>query len=87
MFKFSPMNSQTFLNFSLGIGFLILVVFLCVALVYLIKILRDTHHVTEKMKHTADRIDKFVVDPLIFINKSSGHITDFVKNIFLGKRR
>lgn len=68
------MEPLTFLYISLGVGFLILVAFLCTMLFYVIRILRNASEVSEKVKDTANRINSYVIEPFSIVR-------DFYENI------
>ncbi len=61
------MNSLNFLYFALGGGFLLLVIFICIALIYLIRILRDFADASSSVRDTASKVNTHV-----------GHIADKV---------
>lgn len=57
-------TSADFLNMALGIGFLVLVVFLCMFLLYAILILRDFSKVSEDIEEMVSRVHKTITEPL-----------------------
>ncbi|HRY91611.1 MAG TPA: DUF948 domain-containing protein [Candidatus Gracilibacteria bacterium] len=64
------MDALTFLYWSLGVGFAVLILFLCIAIAYLIKILRDVSRTT----HT-------VTDIVEKVNENVAKITDKVTDV------
>jgi hypothetical protein len=78
------MTSLDFLYIALGIGFLFLVVFLCVFLFQTILVLRDVNKVTKNLHDISDRAREIVFEPLEFLAEiSSGwsFANDIVKKI------
>ncbi len=57
-------TSQDVLNMSLAIGFVVLVIFLCILIFYAILILRDTNKVMEDVAEIVQRVRKTIVEPL-----------------------
>ncbi len=57
-------TSSDFLNMALGIGFLVLVVFISMVCFYLVLILRDVSKVTDEVQEIIYRIHKTIVEPL-----------------------
>lgn len=57
-------TSADVLNMALAGGFLLLVVFLCVALFYLILVLRDVSKVTDETVNVVDRVKSAILEPL-----------------------
>ena len=57
-------TSQDVLNMSLAIGFIVLVIFLCILIFYAILILRDTNKVMEDVAEIVQRVRKTIVEPL-----------------------
>jgi len=64
------MNALTFLYWSLGIGFCLLVLFIIVALIYLIKILKD---VSKTTGYVTEAVEK--------VNENVGRITDKITDV------
>ncbi len=63
------MDTLNFLYLALGIGFIILVIFICATLVYLIQILRDVTKISENVKDTAEKVNHFILQPLTFMKE------------------
>lgn len=57
-------TSGDFLNMALGIGFLVLVIFLCMFLFYAILVLRDVARVTRDVEEIVERVHSTIVEPL-----------------------
>lgn len=70
-------TSLDMLHMSLAIGFIILVIFLSIALLYLIFILRDTSKMTQDAREVTDKVNQIVVSPL----KMIGYFMDQAKPI------
>ncbi len=65
------MTSLDFLYIALGMGFLVLVIFLCVLILYLILILRDFTKVSNNAKDISDQVKKVVFEPLEVLSEVS----------------
>lgn len=70
---------------SLAIGFLVLVIFLCITLFYAILILRDFSHVSEEIRMTVDKIHKTITEPLRAIEFIVEKIRPYLE-MFVDKR-
>ncbi|MFA5947656.1 MAG: hypothetical protein WC806_01625 [Candidatus Gracilibacteria bacterium] len=57
-------TSGDFLNMALGIGFIVLVIFLSILIFYAILILRDSSKVVDKVSDVVDRVHSTIVEPL-----------------------
>ena len=68
-------TSGDILNMSLAIGFIVLVIFLCVFLFYGILILRDVNKVVDTITGMVDKIHRTIVEPL----KAVDYIVEKVK--------
>lgn len=62
-------TSKDILNISLAGGFILLVIFLSVMLIYLILILRDVNKITNHTRDTAKKMNEFIVHPLKIMYK------------------
>jgi hypothetical protein len=69
-----------FLYIALGIGFIILVIFLCVMLLNLTLVLRDVTKMTGNFKDVSEKVRDVVMDPLKTISEMSASF-GFVHNI------
>ena len=57
-------TSGDFLNMSLGIGFLVLVIFLCMFLFYGILVLRDVSKIADEVEEIVAKVHMSIVEPL-----------------------
>lgn len=57
-------NSQDLLNITLTLGFALIVIFLVIALFYLIFILRDLAAITQLVRSTSKKVSAVVIEPL-----------------------
>jgi len=76
------MTAQTFMYWALGGGFLLLVLFLCIAIFHLIRILKDVADATDSVKDTAEKIDESVVKITAKVNEAADQITEYVVKPF-----
>ena len=58
------MTPLEILYISLAVGFLVLVVFICVAIVYLTHILRDVSRVTQRIESLTEKVNDVVLSPI-----------------------
>lgn len=70
------MDAQTFMYWSFGVGFLLLVVFLCFAIFYLIRILRDFADASDSVKETAEKMNENVTRIADKVTDAAEQITD-----------
>lgn len=61
------MTSLDFLYISLGIGFIIFIIFLCVLILQVTLILRDVNKTTGNIKDISDRVKSAVFEPIDYI--------------------
>lgn len=57
-------TSGDVLNMSLAIGFIILVIFLCILIFYAILILRDTAKMMDEIEEIVTRVHSTIIQPL-----------------------
>lgn len=57
-------TTKDILYISLAGGFILLVIFLCVTLIYLILILRDFSKISSKIKDTTERVNNYIIQPI-----------------------
>lgn len=57
-------TSGDILNMSVAIGFIVLVIFLCILIFYAIVTLRDVAKVVDEAEEVISRIHKTIVEPL-----------------------
>lgn len=71
-------TSLDILYFSLAIGFIVLVIFLSITLMYAIFVLRDVSKITDKVTDIVDRVNDVVVAPLKFLHMFMDHVKPFI---------
>jgi cell shape-determining protein MreC len=76
------MTSLDFLYIALGAGFLLLVIFLCVTLVYFIMILKDLTEITNKVKDTAQKVNHYVLQPFNFVKEVMEYAKPFLASFY-----
>ncbi|MFA6520787.1 MAG: hypothetical protein WCT53_00145 [Candidatus Gracilibacteria bacterium] len=74
-------DSQTTLYIVLTISVALLTIFLCVTLIYLILILRDSSKVLEKVRGTVDKVNDFVLKPVGIISSVMDHVRPLIENV------
>lgn len=79
MFTTMFTDSQNTLYVVLAIAVALLTVFLCVALIYTILILRDTNKMMEKVRDTVDRVNNFVVKPVMLVSSVVDHVRPLIE--------
>ena len=72
------MDAQTFMYWALGAGFLLLVLFICIAIYHLIRILKDVADASDSVKSTAQRIDESVGVITDKVNETADQISEYV---------
>ncbi len=75
------MDPLSFLYIALGVGFLVLVVFISVTLIYFIQILRDVSKITDSVRDTADRVNEYVLQPFAIINQVIEHVKPIINAV------
>lgn len=76
------MDALTFLYWSLGIGWAVLIVFLCIALIYTIRILRDLANTTSVVRDTAETMNDNVTKITDRIVDTAEQITEYIVKPF-----
>ena len=76
------MDALTFLYWALGGGFLLFVLFMVIAISYLIKILRDFSKATGSVKDTAQKMSESVAKITEKVNETAEQITEYVVKPF-----
>lgn len=74
-------TSADIMRMSFAIGFIVLVVFLAMALLYLIFILRDVSKILDDVKDVTDKVKVSVVNPLKAMNFMVDKITPYVNQV------
>lgn len=72
------MDALTFLYWALGIGFVVLVVFLCVALYQVIRVLRDVADTTASVREVADTVNESVEKMAKRVDHVAEQLSDYV---------
>ena len=72
------MDPLSFLYIALGVGFLLIAIFLCATLIYVIQILRDVSKVTDSVSETADRVNDYLIQPFAFLSNASDYIKPLI---------
>lgn len=75
-------DSQSTLYLVSSLAIALLTIFLCITLVYLILILRDTSKVIEHVRETVDRVNDFIVKPVALAATIVDHIKPLVEGLF-----
>ncbi len=72
------MDALTFLYWSLGIGWAVLILFICIALVYTIRILRDLANTTSVVRDTAETMNENVSKITDRVVDTAEQITEYI---------
>lgn len=72
------MDAQTFMYWALGGGFLLVVLFLCIAMFYLIQILRDFADASESVKETAEKMNENILKITDKVTETAEQLTDAI---------
>jgi len=62
---------------------LLIAIFICATLIYVIQILRDVAKISDSVSDTADRVNDYLIQPFAFLSNASEYIKpilDIVKN-------
>ena len=68
------MEPLSFLYIALGVAALLIAIFLCATLIYVIQILRDVSKITDNVSETAERVNDYIIQPFAFLNNASEYI-------------
>lgn len=80
-------TSLDILYISLAIGFILLVIFTCIALFYLILVLRDVSKVVSDTEELVGRIHKTIIQPLRAVDYIVERATPYIETIIEAKLR
>lgn len=80
-------TSADILNMSLAIGFIVLVIFLCILIFYAILILRDTSRVMDDVEEIVTRVRTTIVQPLKAVDFIIERIKPYVETILEKKKK
>lgn len=75
-------SSLDFLYWSLGAGFIIFIFFSCIALFYIIRILKDFADISDHIKDTTEKVNKNVAQMAEKINQTTDQITQYIVRPF-----
>lgn len=74
-----PTDIHTTFYIVLTVAIALLTVFLCVALVYLILILRDSSKVIEKVRGTVETVNSFILKPVGIATSIVEHVRPLIE--------
>lgn len=80
-------TSGDILNMSLAIGFIVLVIFLCILIFYAILILRDISKVVDDAAEVVSKVHKTIVQPLRAIDYIIERAQPYVEGIIEKRNR
>jgi len=80
-------TSADIMKMSFAIGFIVLVVFLSMTLLYVIFILRDVSKVLDDVKEVTEKVRVSVVSPLKAMNVIIEKITPYINSILEMKKK
>ncbi|MBD3360310.1 hypothetical protein GF366_00745 [Candidatus Peregrinibacteria bacterium] len=80
-------TSGDILNMSLAIGFILLIIFLCILIFYGILILRDTSKMIEEVEELVSRVHKTIVEPLRAVDYIIERAMPYIETILENKKR
>ncbi len=75
------MDPLSFLYIALGVGFLLVAIFLCATLIYIIQILRDVTKITDNISETTERVNDYLVQPFAFLSSASEYIKPILETL------
>jgi hypothetical protein len=75
-------TSLDILYMSLALGFILVSIFLCVALVYLTLILRDTSKASSKVRKMVDEVNEYIMKPIFVIQSVKAALEPLVQKIW-----
>lgn len=53
---------------------MLIAIFLCATLIYVIQILRDVNKITDNVSETAERVNDYLIQPFAFLSNASEYI-------------
>lgn len=74
-------TSGDILNMSLAIGFILLVIFLCILIFYAIVVMRDISKVVDDVEEVVSKVYKTIVQPLRAIDYIIERATPYVEAV------
>ena len=75
------MDPLSFLYIALGVAALLIAIFLCATLIYVIQILRDVSKITDNVSETAERVNDYLIQPFAFLSNASEYIRPLLGGI------
>lgn len=82
-----PTITQENLYLILGVSVGFLTIFICVALIYLILVLRDASKILDKTRDTVEKINMIVVKPVKLVATIVEHVRPMVYKALEGVRK
>ena len=79
-------TSGDIMRMSFGLGFVVLVIFLSMALLYLIFILRDVSKILDDVKDVTEKVRVSVVSPLKIVGTVLERVTPYIDQVLAGKK-
>lgn len=80
------MDAQIFLYWSLAIGFIVLVVFMCLALYYIIRILKDVADTTSNVREAVEVVNENVITVAKKVSGTADQVIEYlVKPLAVGQ--
>jgi hypothetical protein len=76
------MDAQTFLYWALAGGFLLLAITGSIAIIYLIRILKDFAEASDSVKNTASKMEESVTKVTTKINETADQIQEYIVKPF-----
>lgn len=73
-------DSESTLYVVLTIAIALLTIFLCVSLIYMILILRDTSKMLEKVRETVDRVNTVIIKPVNIVSSIVDHVKPLIES-------
>lgn len=74
-------TSGDVLNMALAIGFIVLVIFLCILIFYAILILRDTSKTADAISEIVGRVRRTIVEPLKAVDFIIEKIKPYIETV------
>lgn len=80
------MDAQIFLYWSLAVGFIVLVVFMCLALYYVIRILKDVSDTTSNVREAVDVVNENIITMAKKVTVTAEQVTEYlIKPLAVGQ--
>lgn len=75
------MDPLSFLYIALGVAALLIAIFLCATLIYVIQILRDVSKISDSVSETAERVNDYLVQPFAFLSNAAEYIKPLIDTV------